>query len=290
MSTEIKKDELTGLPTTGHDWDGLTEINQPLPRWWLYVLYASIIWAIGYWIVMPAWPLISSHTKGVIGYSQRQVVLDQMATARAAQSQWVDQIDGAEPAAVLDDPDLLRFAMAGGAAAFGDNCAPCHGSGASGSPGYPNLNDDDWLWGGDIDTIYSVIRHGIRSPTDEETRISDMPPFKTFEMLVDDEVNDTAEYVLSLTGAATDEAAAGRGETLFADNCAACHGEQGEGLADLGAPRLNDAIWLYGSDKDTIVDIISYARAGHMPAWAGRLDDATIKQLAVYVHALGGGQ
>ena len=169
------------------------------------------------------------------------------------------------------------------------NCVQCHGSGAAGSPGYPNLNDDDWLWGGTLEAIETTIRYGVRSSHDE-TRVSDMPAFGRDELLTEEEINDAAEYVLSLSGGEFDAAAAERGATIFADNCVACHGEQGEGMQEMGGPNLSDAIWLYGGDKDTVLHTIRNARRGVMPTWQGRLDDTTIKQLTLYVHALGGGE
>ena len=211
-----------------------------------------------------------------------------MAAARAAQAGIRGRIEAASLEQIVADPDLLTFAIVGGAAAFADNCAPCHGSGGAGAKGYPNLADDDWLWGGSLDAIETTIRYGIRS-SHEETRISDMPRFGADELLEPDEIDAVAEYVLSFTGRATDAAAAKRGADIFAENCAACHGDKGEGTQDLGAPRLNDAIWLYGGDKATIVETVTNARRGVMPTWVGRLDEATIKMLTVYEHSLGGG-
>jgi len=290
MADKKRIDEVTGFETTGHVWDDdLEELNKPLPKWWLYVLYASIIWAIGYWVLYPAWPLASDYTRGYLGYSQRAVVMEQVAAGKAAQAQFRDAIGKAELAEIQNKPDLLNFALAGGKAAFGDNCAPCHGRGAEGSMGYPNLNDDDWIWGGDLAAIERTIRHGIRS-ADADTRVSDMPKFGTDKLLEPAQIDDVAEHVLSLSGKASDQEAAIRGAAVFAENCTACHGETGKGNLELGAPNLIDGIWLYGTDKTDIVTSIETGRGGVMPPWHTRLDDVTIKQLAVYVHALGGGQ
>ncbi|KUO54412.1 MAG: cytochrome C oxidase Cbb3 [Alphaproteobacteria bacterium BRH_c36] len=290
MAEKKRIDEVTGFETTGHVWDDdLEELNKPLPKWWLYVLYASIIWAIGYWILYPAWPLATDYTRGYLGYSQRAVVMEQVAAGKAAQAQFRDSIGKAELTEIQSKPDLLNFALAGGKAAFGDNCAPCHGRGAEGSIGYPNLNDDDWIWGGDLAAIQHTIRHGIRS-ADADTRVSDMPKFGTDKLLEPAQINDVAEHVLSLSGNATDQEAATRGAAVFAENCAACHGEDGKGNMELGAPNLTDGIWLYGGDKRDVVTSIETGRGGVMPPWHNRLDDVTIKQLAVYVHALGGGK
>jgi cytochrome c oxidase cbb3-type subunit 3 len=188
------------------------------------------------------------------------------------------------------DADLQAFAVAGGKSAFAVNCSQCHGSGAAGSAGYPNLNDDDWIWGGDLDSIYTTIAHGIRHDTDEDTRLSEMPAFGADELLEREQISDVADYVLSLSGLDHDAAAAERGAEIFADNCAACHGDAGEGIRDLGGPALADAIWLYGGDKASIIAQATRPKHGVMPAWSTKLDDVTIKQLAVFVHALGGGE
>jgi len=215
--------------------------------------------------------------------------MEQVAAGKAAQAKYRESIAKAELAEIKSDPDLLNFALAGGKAAFGDNCAPCHGRGAEGFKGYPNLNDDDWIWGGDLAAIEQTIRHGIRSP-DADTRVSDMPKFGQDQLLDAAQIGDVAEHVLSLGGNSTDPDAAARGAALFAENCAACHGETGSGMLELGAPNLTDAIWLYGGEKADVVESIKTGRGGVMPPWHTRLDDVTIKQLAVYVHALGGGK
>jgi cytochrome c oxidase cbb3-type subunit 3 len=279
----------TEVETTGHEWDGIRELNKPLPKWWLYVFYATIIWAIGYWLLMPAWPLVSGYTKGLLGYSQRARVAEQLAAAKAAQAVYRKKIAESDLAAINANPELLSFALAGGEAAFGDNCAPCHGRGAQGGFGYPNLRDDDWLWGGTLDAISQTITHGIRA-ADPETRKNQMPAFGRMGVLNASQVNDVAEYVLSLSGRADDKAAAGRGAKIFAENCTPCHGADGKGNQALGAPNLTDELWLYAGDKATIAETIINGRGGVMPAWGGRLDPETIKELAIYVHSLGGGQ
>ena len=290
MADQKKIDEVTGVETTGHVWDDdLQELNNPMPKWWLYIMYASIIWSIGYMVAYPAWPLAADYTRGVLGYSQRQVVMDQVAAGRAAQAEFRDAIAQAELNEIQQNPELLEFALAGGAAAFGGNCAPCHGRGAQGFKGYPNLNDDDWIWGGDLEAVHTTIRHGIRN-ADEDSRQSDMPKFGQEQLLEKAQINDVAEYVLSLSGAATDQEAVGRGAAIFAEQCSSCHGENGAGNAELGAPNLANGIWLYGGDKKDVVLSIHTGRGGVMPPWHTRLDDVTLKQLAVYVHSLGGGQ
>lgn len=282
-------DEITGFETTGHEWDGIKELDKPLPRWWLWVLYATIVWSVGYWILMPAWPLVSGYTTGFLGYSQRQIVTQAVADAKQAQSHYLEKINNSDLPAIRSDPELLRFALAGGEAAFGDNCAPCHGRGAQGAIGYPNLNDDDWLWGGKLKDIYETLRVGIRS-NHEDTRDNRMPAFGKDELLQPAQIADVTEYVLLISGGGADAKAAARGKTIFVEQCSGCHGEQGKGNPELGAPNLTDRLWLYNGSKDAIGKMIRNPRAGVMPAWEGRLTSETLKQLAVYVHALGGGQ
>ena len=275
--------------TTGHEWDGIEELNKPLPKWWLYILYATIVWAIGYWLVYPAWPTVSSYSKGWMGYSQRDQVAKDVAASHAEKAVFRDKIAAADMDSIKADPELFNFALAGGEAAFGDNCASCHGRGAQGAVGYPNLRDDAWLWGGSLDAIHQTIKYGIRAE-DPKTRAGMMPAFGQLGMLKRDQISDTAEYVMSLSGNAEDDEAAARGQEIFATNCAACHGPDGKGNQALGAPNLTDELWLYGGAKETIVETIYSSRAGMMPAWEERLDPATIKELAIYVHSLGGGQ
>jgi cytochrome c oxidase cbb3-type subunit 3 len=282
-------DELTGIATTGHEWDGIKELNKPLPRWWVWTFYGCIVWAVGYWIVYPAFPTLTGYTKGLWGYSQRTVVTDEVSAARAAQGQFRHKLAETPLDRIKDDPELLRFAMTGGNAAFQANCGPCHGRGAQGFAGYPNLNDDDWLWGGALDDIHKTISFGVRSDS-KETRLSQMPRYGLEKLLNDTQINDAAEYVLSLTGQSTDAAAAARGQKLYADQCATCHGADGKGNRAFGAPNLTDTICLYGGSKAAIVESIRTGRGGVMPGWAGRLDPATLKALAVYVHTLGGGE
>ena len=290
MAREREIDPISGVETTGHEWDGLKELNNPLPRWWLWTLYATIVWAIGYWILMPAWPLIDGNTRGLLGYSSRERVAESLAAAADAQGELRATFIAASLEDIVNDPDLREFALAGGQSAFSVNCSQCHGSGAAGGVGYPNLNDDEWIWGGTLADINYTIQHGARSQDDEVTRISEMPKFGSDGILEPQQIDQVAEYVLQLSGAESDPAAAKAGAVLFADNCAACHGASGEGNREFGAPALNNQIWLYGGDKASIVASITGARAGHMPAWGGRLDPVALKQLTVYVHSLGGGE
>jgi len=288
MVDKHEVDDFTGTPTTGHDWDGIKELNTPLPRWWLWLFYITIVWGIGYVIAMPAWPLISSYTTGVLGASQREQVLAEHSSAIAARTEKGKGLLEASAEEIRKNTGLMEFAMANGKAAFGDNCAPCHGSGATGFVGYPNLQDDDWLWGGTVDEIYTTIRYGIRAAHDE-SRVGDMTAFGDDEVLEKAEITNVAAYVRSLSGldaGAGDKAA---GAEIYADNCAACHGDDAKGMVETGAPNLTNNIWLYGDSNEAIVASITHGRKGVMPAWEGRLDPITVKSLAIYVHSLGGG-
>ena len=290
MMSKKDIDEVTGVETTGHEWDGIKELNNPLPRWWLWTMYACIVFAIGYMIAYPAIPLIKGSTPGLLGWTARGEVAVDIAKAHKDQKVYRDQIAAKSLTEIRKDEKLFEFARAGGKAAFAVNCTPCHGSGAQGGPGYPNLNDDDWLWGGKLETIYTTIQHGIRVESDDDTRTSDMPAFGADEILEKDQIAQVAAYVGSLSKQDVDAEAAKKGAAIFEENCASCHGEKGKGGKEVGAPNLADAIWLYGDKQADIIRQITSPKHGEMPAWAGRLDDITIKQLAIYVHALGGGE
>ena len=291
MSDHNKEiDQITGVETTGHEWDGLKELNNPLPRWWLWTFYVTIIWSIGYWVAMPAWPLVNDYTKGMLGASNRAEGLAAYNELMAKRLEKGAGLKDASVEDILGNDDLRAFAIAQGSAAFGDNCSACHGSGAAGSTDYPNLVDDDWLWGGSVDAIHETIRVGIRSGHDDE-RANDMTAFGRDEILEKDDIITVANYVLSISGQQTDDGAdLEAGKVLFEENCTSCHGEDAKGMQDLGAPNLTDAIWLYGGDRATIIDSISNGRKGVMPSWETRLDPVTVKSLAVYVHTRGGGQ
>ncbi|MGA8156170.1 MAG: cytochrome-c oxidase, cbb3-type subunit III [Rhodoplanes sp.] len=283
-------DVVTGTATTGHEWDGIKELNTPLPRWWVWVFYATIIWSVLYWIVYPAWPLVSSYTKGLFGYSSRANVAVEIAALHNLRGEKAVALANASLDEIEKNPALLAFARAQGKAAFGDNCAPCHGIGATGAKGYPNLNDDDWLWGGTLPAIYQTIQYGIRSGH-PEARENQMPAFGKDGVLTREQIVQVANYVRSLSGLplrqGVDLAA---GKKIFADNCSVCHGEDGKGNQELGAPDLADRLYLRGSDEASIIDMINNGGGGVMPAWTGRLNPATLKALAVYVHTLGGGK
>lgn len=288
MADKKHIDEISGVETTGHEWDGIRELNNPMPRWWVYTFYATIVWAIGYTIMYPAWPLLTDNTKGLLGYSSRAEVAQELAAAKSSQAVYLDKIATLPLEEIIADKELTQFAVAGGAAAFKVNCSPCHGSGAAGGAGYPNLNDDDWLWGGDLEAIHTSIAHGIRYDQDPDTRFSEMPAYG--DILDADQIKQVAAYVVSLTGTPLDVSMVEPGQQIFAENCASCHGEDAKGGRDFGAPNLADAIWLKVDGEAQIAAQIRQPRHGAMPAWGQRLGDPTVKQLTVYVHQLGGGE
>ena len=276
--------------TTGHEWDGIQEFNNPLPRWWLWTFYITIIWGIGYTIAYPAWPMINKATAGVLGYSTRAEVAEDIAAVDAANGPINATLVAADLTAVGEDPALMQYATSAGAALFRTWCAQCHGAGGAGvqASGYPNLLDDDWLWGGTIEDIHLTIAHGIRNEEDLDSRYSQMPAYG--EIFEETEILSVVQYVKSLSGTPDDATLAAAGEELFLDNCAACHGEQGLGDIYQGAPNLADAIWLYGGDTETLIETVTYSRFGVMPPWQGRLSDAEVRAVALYVHSRGGGQ
>jgi cytochrome c oxidase cbb3-type subunit 3 len=290
MSDHQDIDSLSGRSTTGHEWDGIKELNTPLPRWWILTFYATILWAVGYWIVYPAWPLVTGYTSGLFHYSTRASVADELANLEVLRGEKMKVLGTTSLADIEKDPALLSLARARGKTVFGDNCAPCHGSGGAGAKGYPNLNDDDWLWGGSLDQIMQTIQFGARSGH-AKAHEGQMLAFGRDGILKKDEIVTVANYVRSLSGLSTAPGYdAATGKKIFTENCVSCHGDGGKGNPEVGAPNLTDQIWLYGSDEASIIETITFGRAGVMPAWTGRLDPVTIKALTVYVHSLGGGK
>ncbi|WP_323800073.1 cytochrome-c oxidase, cbb3-type subunit III [Parasphingorhabdus sp.] len=290
MSEKKRIDEPTGTETVGHEWDGIEELDTPMPRWWLLTLYATIVWAIGYVIVYPAIPMLNSATEGVFGWSSRGDYAMQVA-AREKELEPIRQaLVSTDIRKLNGSPELMQQAIEGGRSAFKVHCVQCHGSGAAGSKGYPNLNDDDWLWGGDLEAIEYTLTHGIRNPDHDQTRFSQMPAFGKDGILQSSEIQDLVSYVRVLSGREKQSKAATRGAALFETNCAVCHGTDGAGNRVQGAPNLTDAISLYGLDRASLTDTITNARYGVMPRWGQRLDPATIRMLAAYVHSLGGGE
>lgn len=281
---EPRIDDLTGRPTMGHDFDGIEELNTPMPRWWLITFYLTIIWGVAYTIAYPAWPMLKGATAGLLGYSTRGEVVTQIAEHEAANATLVAEL----LAANLDDfdpqSDLHRYAVARGSSVFRAQCSQCHGAGAAGSVGFPNLLDNDWLWGGTLDEIAFSVRHGIRNETDGDARWSAMPAFG--DVLEPAEISAIADFIPTLSSPDLNS----EGAVLFAENCAACHGEMGLGDREQGAPNLADAIWLYGGSRDALIESITNARFGVMPAWGQRLSEEDVRAVSTYVHALGGGE
>ena len=290
MSSNTGKDidHVTGTDTTGHEWDGIKELNNPLPRWWLWTFYITIVWGIGYTVAYPAWPLINGATAGVLKQSTRAEVAADIQRFEDANAEISAQLASADLSTLATNEELSRFATSAGGAVFRNNCSQCHGSGAAGAVGYPNLLDDDWLWGGDFESIAYTIRHGIRNEEDWDARYSQMTAFD--DIFSNEEVDQVVQYVRQISGQEHDAALAGEGAGLFADNCAACHGDDGAGNRDLGAPNLTDAIWLYGGSEDALEYTVRFARFGVMPPWGERLTEAEIKAVTAYVHQLGGGE
>jgi len=290
MADKHDIDEVTGTDTTGHEWDGIKELNNPLPRWWLWTFYGTVIWGLLYTIAYPAWPLVNQATAGFLGYSSRAEVAEQIAEVDAQNADVAARLASADLATLSPDDPAHRYGVAGGASVFLANCSQCHGSGAAGvqASGYPNLLDDAWLWGGSLEEIEYTVRHGIRNDIDPDARWSEMPVFG--DILSDEEIAQTVEYVLQLSGQEHDAALAEPGAVLFEEQCSACHGLEGEGIRELGAPTLNDAIWLYGGDRENLTETITYSRFGVMPPWGQRLDEDEIKAVTLYLHQLGGGE
>lgn len=286
MPTKIEKDSVTGRETTGHEWDGLKELNTPLPKWWLWTFYASIAFAVVWMVLYPSLPF----WRGTSGWIAREAIVGEVAEANARNAPMMARLREATPAQIAADPQMRDFALAGGRVAFANNCAACHGAGGQGGNGFPALVDDDWLWGGSLAAIHQTIQHGIRNTEDDAARTSVMPRFGADGMLTNPQIGDVAEFVLSLSGRSNDPAAVERGRTIFAENCASCHGDNGQGNREFGAPNLSDQVWLYGGGKDQIIAMVRNPHLGVMPAWQGRLDPAVINMLAVFVHSLGGGE
>ncbi|MGP9790612.1 cytochrome-c oxidase, cbb3-type subunit III [Roseinatronobacter sp. NSM] len=280
------------VATTGHSWDGIEEYDNPMPRWWVWIFIITIIWSVGYWLAYPAWPGIKSSTAGLLGYSSRANVVAEIDEFEARNEQFFVQLVDTDLEDLRDNDDLHRFAVNAGAAVFRAQCSQCHGSGGAGvqAAGYPNLLDDDWLWGGTYDDILTTVTWGIRNEDHADARWSEMPAFGRDGLLDDPEIDQIVNHVLSLSGSDHDAQLASAGAELFEINCASCHGDGGEGDYFLGAPALNNQVWLYGGSFDAIRETVYYSRFGVMPGFENRLREAEIRAVAAYVHQLGGGQ
>lgn len=286
-----KKQDDLDYETTGHAWDGIREYNKPLPKWWLYTFYVTIVWGIGYSIAYPAWPGIKEATPGLLGYSTRAEVAAEIEKVDQANAAINEKLASAELTTIAADPELGSYAQNAGGALFRTWCAQCHGSGAAGAKGYPNLLDDDWLWGGSIEAIHESVSYGIRNETNDDARFSEMPAFGRDELLSEEEVAQVSNFVMTLSGETPQDAAlVEAGAVVYEDNCAACHAEDGTGDRYQGAPNLTDAIWLFGGSYADIRETVWNSRYGVMPSWTERLSEAEIRAVATYVHGLGGGE
>lgn len=307
----VKPDPRTEVGTTGHVWDGIEELNTPLPRWWVWVFYLTILYSIGYMIAYPAWPMLTRATPGLLGASTRADVAAEIKRFDDANAPTKAALVAADLPTIGTDEALNAYALKSGKAVFNTNCVQCHGreGGGNKAGGYPTLSDNDWLWGGDVNTVHATITHGVRNSTDPDARNVGvfMPAWSeaatgpmadaASARFTAQELGQVVHHVLKISGQAADAAKATAGTQLFIDNCASCHGEDGKGNRDLGSPDLTDAIWLYGGDEATLTATMANGRGGVMPAWGysapgmlARLSEDQIRAVAVYVHSLGGGE
>ena len=284
-----ERDPHTGHMTTGHEWNGIKELNTPVPKLVWISLIITISFAVVYWILMPAWPLGVTYTKGLLGIDQRDRVAESLRDAAEARSVWTSQISERDFADIRTDEALMEIVRNTGATLFADNCAVCHGPNGGGGPGFPNLADGAWLWGGTPEHIMETLRVGINS-THEETRVAEMMAFGRDQILMRTDVLNVVAYVRSLSdpAVAQDERdAVTAGKTVFAEQCVACHGEDGKGNIELGAPNLTDKNWIYGGSKAAIFETIWNGRKGWMPAWETRMSETDRKLLTLYIGILG---
>ncbi|WP_067337976.1 cytochrome-c oxidase, cbb3-type subunit III [Stappia indica] len=287
---EVERDPVSGRETTGHEWNGIKELDTPVPRGVLIFLIVTHVWAVIWWFLVPSWPLGATYTKGLLDVDQKTTVEARVIEGQRERASWTTRLESEPYDAILADESLMNVVRSSGRQLFGDNCAACHGRDGRGRANYPDLTDGDWLWGGEPALIEETLRVGINT-VHPETRIAQMPAFGRDQMLDREQVRGVAAYVYSLSHADystpdnLDRIQAG--QEVFATTCAACHGENGEGIRDVGAPNLTDPYWVYGGDLDTIIASVHGGRQGHMPTWDERLTDAEIKTLALYVHDLG---
>lgn len=281
-----ERDPHTGYLTTGHEWNGIKELNTPVPRPVWFFLIATVLFSLGYWVLMPAWPLGVSYTKGLLGIDQRTSVSESLKQAAQDRETWTRRVETEDYAAIRSDAQLMTIVRQAGRTLFGDNCAACHGHNARGGKGFPNLTTSSWLWGGSPEAIAETIRVGINS-SHPNSRTGQMLAFGRDSVLPRAEIENVVSYVRSLSNA---EAARqvpaeniAAGKKTFADNCASCHGDDGKGKVDMGAPDLTDSNWIYGGDAQTIFTTVWSGRQGHMPAWENRLSALDRKILTLYL-------
>lgn len=280
-----ERDSYTGYLTTGHQWGELKELNTPVPRVLYFFLTLTFLFSVGYWILMPAWPLGVTYTKGLLGIDQRKIVAASLQDEAMEHSVWSEKIQTESFSTIQSDPRLMNIVRETGHALFGNNCAACHGIDAKGGPGFPNLTTPSWLWGGKPEDIFNTIRVGINS-AHPDTHVSQMPAFGRDQMLPRADVLKAATFVYSIShpnAKGLDAKTIEAGKAVFAANCVACHGNDARGNPELGAPNLTDAFWIYGGDLETIDTTIWGGRQGHMPTWEGRLTDLDRKILTLYL-------
>lgn len=283
-----KRDRVTGRMTTGHEWNGIEELETPIPRVVFFFLGATILFSLICWVLYPTWPLGTTFTKGVTGFDQRNLVTEQVAKADAERaSAWAGKVETMSYADIEADPVLMQPVKEAGRTLFVDNCAVCHGVSATGGPGFPNLTAKSWLWGGEPEAIEETIKVGINS-TNDDTRVSQMMAFGRDGVLAPEQISNVVSYVRSLSGAEGDAAKIEAGKEVFAANCVACHGDNAKGSHDVGAPDLTDHFWIYGGDVNSVYTSVYSGRQGHMPHWDARLSPLQVKLLTVYVHTLDG--
>lgn len=282
MSVE-ERDPLTGHKTTGHEWNGITELNTRVPRavWW--AIGITHVWALIIWILLPSWPLITTYTKGLLGVDQRELVQGEIQAGQRYRAYWEANLGAASLDKIRGEQALMDVVVASAPTLWGDNCAACHGMLGVGGPGFPSLTDDAWLWGGSDEAVLESIRVGINT-THPDTRVSEMLAFGQLGVLTRDQIRAVAAYVQSLSGLADpDPEVRAEGQTIFEVNCASCHGDDATGMNEVGAPNLTDAFWIYGGSDEAIFTSIHDGRRGWMPAWEGRLSEAQNKILALYL-------
>ncbi len=308
MVDKIKKSK-SAAQTTGHAWDGdIQEFNNPLPNWWVWGFYATVVFAIVYWIFYPSWPIGDDYLKGAFNdieyvtkdgkshkthWNTRALYLKEMQVAREKQQKYVDQVQQSSFDKITKDQVLSEFVNSKAKVLFADNCAPCHQVGAGGVIGaYPNLVDDSWLWGGSFGDIQNTIQNGHQGY---------MPEFS--ETLNETQLTDVASYVLSLSTSGNASAAnIAKGKEIFngqTGGCHYCHGSAATGLKSAGSADLTDSIWTianvpnaasYEEKLTAVKTVISTGVTREMPSWLDRLSPTEIKILSVYVHELGGGK
>jgi len=290
MPTKIEKDSVTGTDTTGHEWDGVKELDTPMPKWWVYTYLACCLFAVVYAVLMPSIPYGSSYFHGLLGYSSRDAVNREVAVQHGLHAASMEQIASLPYAAIKADPQLYEMSQIAGKIAFANNCQACHAAGGAGRLGYPALAAGAWIWGGTLDAIETTLLHGIRSG-EPDARSGVMPRFGADGLLTAAQIEQVTDFVWTqYYGHADPRIDTAPGQALFAENCAVCHGEKGEGRREIGAPRLASRVHLNGDLRTAIIAQVQAPKLGVMPNWNTRLDIATIKSLALYVHALGGGE